>query len=67
MGPYSEERQFQRAEAITTLLANPNLPKETRVIWQNHLANLARNETTYNFRVKEIYSKMKRQGVIHYE
>ena len=66
MGPYSEEVQMKRAEAITALLQNPNLPDETRAIWQNHLANLARNETTYNFRVKEIYSKMKK-GVIEYE
>jgi hypothetical protein len=59
MGPYSEEKQFDRAMAISNLLENPDLPTETRAMWQNHLANIARNETTYNWRVKEIYSHMK--------
>lgn len=59
MGPYSEEKQFDRAMAISNLLENPDLPTETRAMWQNHLANIARNETTYNWRVKEIYSRMK--------
>jgi hypothetical protein len=67
MGPYSEEKQYQRAEAIVALLENPNLPSETRAIWQNHLANLSRNESTYNWRVKEIYSKLKRGPVIQWD
>ena len=64
MGPYSEERQYQRADSIVRLLAQKDLPDTTRALWQNHLANLARNETQYNFRVREIYSKMT-QGVIY--
>jgi hypothetical protein len=67
MGPYSEEKQYQRAEAIVALLENPNLPSETRAIWQNHLANLSRSESTYNWRVKEIYSKLKRGPVIQWD
>ena len=62
MGPYSEERQTARAEAITALLATRLTPR-ARQIWTNHLANLARNETTYNERVKQIYSKMNRETV----
>tara|TARA_B100001057_G_scaffold200479_1_gene201161 strand:- start:1318 stop:1527 length:210 start_codon:yes stop_codon:yes gene_type:complete len=65
MGPYSEEMQFKRADAIVSLLQrSPNLPDTTKAMWQNHLANLSRNETTYNYRVKEIYSKLKRDGVV---
>ena len=64
MGPYSEERQYQRADSIVRLLAQKDLPNTTRALWQNHLANLARNETQYNFRVREIYSTMTK-GVIH--
>ena len=68
MGPYSEEKQYQRAAAICRLLEH-DLPADTRAIWESHLRNLSRSEATYNFRVKEIYSKLKRkkQGVIDYE
>ena len=68
MGPYSEDMQFKRADAIVSLLQrSPDLPNTTKAMWQNHLANLSRNETTYNYRVKEIYSKLNRGGIIHWE
>lgn len=61
MGPYSEEKQFERATAIKRLLDNnPDLPTDYRAIWQKHLWNLSYNETTYNYRVKNIYSNMRR-------
>ena len=63
MGPYSEERQYQRAEAIKFLLENnPHLPEDYKSIWKKHLSNLALNEATYNYRVKAIYSNMKPKG-----
>ena len=65
MGPYSEERQYQRAAAISRLL-DQTLPDETRAIWEMHLRNLARNETQYNYRVKEVYSKIQRKGIIQW-
>lgn len=65
MGPYSEERQFQRAASICRLLDQP-LPDETRAMWEMHLRNLARNETQYNYRVKEVYSKIQRKGIIQW-
>lgn len=65
MGPYSEEKQYQRAEAIARLLDNPKLSTETRMMWERHLKNLSHNEETYNFRVKHIYSKLKRNGAIY--
>jgi len=67
MGPYSEQKQLQRAESLTALLRNPDLPEDTRRIWENHLANLSRNEATYNYRVREVYSKLSRKGIIEYE
>ena len=68
MGPYSEDRQFQRATAIKRLLeTNPQLDELTRGMWENKLRNLAMNETTYNYRVRNIYSNMKRKGLIEYE
>ena len=63
MGPYSEEKQLQRAEAIRFLLKNnPDLPEDYKSIWKKHLSNLALNETTYNYRVKAIYSNMGPKG-----
>ena len=68
MGPYSEEKQLQRAEAIRFLLENnSHLPEDYKSIWKKHLANLALNETTYNYRVKSIYSQMTRKEIIQYD
>jgi len=67
MGPYSEEKQIERAGAIKRLLNdNPNLDPVYRAAWQRHANNLAITEDEYNARVKAIYSNMKR-GVIEYE
>ena len=44
MGPYSEAKQFQRAESIQHLLDNnPFIDPLYRAMWQRHLINLARN------------------------
>jgi len=65
MGPFSEERQYQRAASICRLLEQP-LPDETRAMWEGHLRNLARNETQYNYRVVEVYKNIQRRGVIQW-
>jgi hypothetical protein len=70
MGPYSEAKQLQRAESIQRLLDNnPQLDPSYRAVWQKHLINLANNETTYNYRVKHVYSllKPKNKGWVSYE
>ena len=57
MGPYSEAKQMERAEAIQRLLeTNPDLDPLYKEMWMKHLNNLALNETTYNYRVKHVYS-----------
>ena len=61
MGPYSEQRQLERAQAIIRLLENPELNADARRIWEKHLRNLSRNETTYNYRVKTIWTEMRNQ------
>ena len=61
MGPYSEEKQFQRAESIKALLDNnPQLDPIYKAMWQDKLKGLALNETTYNFRVRSIYQKLQK-------
>lgn len=60
MGPFSEERQYQRATAIQRLLdTNPQLSEEVRAMWQRKLAELSFNEATYNYRVKTVYTEMR--------
>ena len=67
MGPYSEQKQLERAGAIKRLLDNnPNMDSVTRSMWERKANALAISEEEYNARVKAIYSKMKR-GVIEYE
>ena len=70
MGPFSEEKQFQRATSIKRLLDNnPKLDPLYRAVWEKHLLNLAFDETTYNHRVKHVYSllKPKNKGWVTYE
>ena len=55
MGPYSTERQQRRREVIASLLLNTNLSDDARLIWEQHLRNMALTETEYNRRVVEIY------------
>jgi phage portal protein BeeE len=59
MGPYSEQRQLERAQAIARLLENPDLNADARRIWKNHLRNLCRNEETYNYRVRTIWTEIR--------
>jgi hypothetical protein len=61
MGPYSEQRQLERAQAIVKLLENPNLTPDARRIWERHLQNLSRNEETYNYRVRTIWTEIRNQ------
>lgn len=62
MGPYSEERQMKRAEAVEELLSHPNLTEWAKNFWSQVAAQLSRNEDTYNWRVKHFYSKA-RKGI----
>ena len=62
MGPYSEAKQMERAESIKRLLdTNPQLDPVYKAMWQDKLKGLALNESTYNFRVKTIYSQMQKE------
>ncbi len=68
MGPYSEERQYQRAEAIQSLLENnPDIDPLYRAVWEKHLWNLSFNESTYNYRVKNIYTNMRRGPLVDWD
>ena len=70
MGPYSEDKQIQRADSIKRLLeTNPQMSEHMKAIWNKHLLNLAGNEDEYVARVKSIYStlKPKHKGWATYE
>lgn len=59
MGPFSEETQMKRAEAIGRLLRdNPDIDPVYKAAWERHLKNIAYDEDTYNQRVRNIYQDM---------
>lgn len=65
MGPWSEKKQIERAEAIQRLLeSNPKMGDYMKAIWKKHAMNLAGNEEEYNARVKAIYSNIKKSNLI---
>jgi hypothetical protein len=69
MGPFSNEKQFQRATAIKRLLANSiNLDDEMIGMWKRKLIGLSVNEDEYNKRVREIYNSpdFKPMGIFNY-
>ncbi len=59
MGPFDFERQQRRAELIASILLNKKLDKDTKRIWNTHLAKLARNEDEYNARAVALYGDKK--------
>jgi len=59
MGPWSEERQHQRAAAVQRLLDDPNLDPDARRLWTSIQRKLSRSEAQYNARVKEVYTEMR--------
>jgi len=70
MGPFTEQKQNERAESIQKLLdTNPQISDYMKAIWSKHLVNLATNEDEYLARVKQVYSllKPKYRGWISYE
>jgi hypothetical protein len=57
MGPFSEQKQIERADSIQRLLdSNPRLDDHMKSIWLKHQRNLCLNEDEYNKRVKDIYT-----------
>jgi len=58
MGPYSEQRQLERAQTLERILSQ-DLTDEARQMWTRHLRNLSRSEAQYNYRVRELYTQVK--------
>jgi len=61
MGPYSEQRQLERARAVARLLSDPNLNDWAKNYWSNVAANLSKSEEQYNSRVVGIYNEIRNQ------
>ena len=65
MGPFSEEKQYQRAKAIEGLLErNPQMVELTTAMWQSKLKNLALTEERYNARVRSIFEQIKKSPLV---
>lgn len=61
MGPYSEQRQIERAEAVAKVLADPNLNEWARNYWQRVAQNLSMSEEQYNARVVALFNGMRNE------
>ena len=57
MGPYSEKKQFERAESVQKLLERNDLSEWARTFWSKVVRDLAHDEFTYNHRVVNAYGK----------
>ena len=65
MGPFSEEKQYQRADSIRRLLENnPQMDELTTAMWQSKLKNLALTEERYNARVRSIFEQVKKSPLV---
>jgi len=60
MGPFSEQKQLERADSIKRLLeTNPQMDDYMKSIWKKHAMNITFVEEEYNRRVRSIYSTIK--------
>ena len=57
MGPYSENKQIERAERVKSLLARSDLSEWARNFWEGVARNLPRNEWDYNHRLLNAFGK----------
>ena len=57
MGPYSEQKQLERAEPLKKLLERDDLSEWATTFWSKVLRDLAHDEFTYNQRVTIAYGK----------
>lgn len=55
MGPYSEDAQYRRAASLGAALLNNTIDPDFRRIYEQKLLALARSESVYYERVKQVY------------
>ena len=70
MGPFSEQKQLERADSIKRLLeTNPQMDDYMKSIWAKHAMNISFDQDEYNRKVRAIYStiKPKHRGWASYE
>ena len=55
MGPYSEDLQYRRAASLGSVLLMDTIDPDFRTIYEQKLRALARSESDYMERVKQVY------------
>ena len=55
MGPYNEDVQYRRAASLGAVLLNTGIDPDFRRIYEQKLKTLARSESVYLERVKQVY------------
>ena len=63
MGPFCIDRQYERIRNCERVLANPQLPPQTRKLWTQIRNAIALDEDTYNMRVMWTYRNHKQELV----
>lgn len=56
MGPFSEEKQLERAEHLNRLIQDPSISPEARTMWEVHLRWLTWTQEDYAARARTIYA-----------
>ena len=57
MGPYNEQTQYRRACSLASVLMNDSIDPDFRSIYEQKLRALARSESDYMDRVKQVYPR----------
>jgi len=67
MGPWSEQRQLERLDAVRSVLQQNDLSEWARNYWGLVFDNIARTEDRYNARVVSTFQNLSPKGWIDYE
>jgi hypothetical protein len=57
MGPWNEDTQLKRIDAVRRLLAQPDLNDWARAYWTSVLNRIAMTEDRYNARVVSVFKE----------
>lgn len=67
MGPWSEQKQLERLDAVRGILQRNDLSEWARNYWGTVFDTIARTEDRYNSRVVGLYANRKKKDIIEYE
>lgn len=63
MGPWNEDRQLARREAVLRLLERDDLSEWARNYWSTVYDTISRDEARYNARVVTLYREIRKRAM----